>query len=59
MLINPSSQLIIDGECKKGCYKNDVLTYEYRIYNGTFSWYSIIWQRFPDPLNLLPSNKLI
>ena len=39
--INPSSQLIIDGQCIEGCPLNNTVQYNFTVYvdlNGNFTW---------------------
>jgi len=56
MLINPSSQLILDGMCKDGCDNGDV-KYKYTVYTGTMTnSIDLSWTQFGDPLNLFPGK---
>jgi len=58
MLINPSSQLIIDGLCKEGCGPADTIEYDYKVYEGTLqNSIDLSWTPFLDTKGLLPSMK--
>jgi hypothetical protein len=55
MLINPSSQLIIDGLCKEGCGPDDSVEYNYKVYSGSIiNSIDLSWTPFVDNLGLLP-----
>ncbi len=56
MLINPSSQLILDGFCKEGCRPDDTIEYSYNVYSGNLTnSLDIYWLPFNDYLNIFPS----
>jgi hypothetical protein len=56
MLINPSSQLIIDGLCKEGCGPGDSVEYNYKVYKGNINnSIDLSWTPFNDNLGLIPS----
>ena len=55
--INPSSQIIIDGECKEGCITETTL-YAYIVSFSTDSNQNskIAWQRITETTNLILGN---
>ncbi len=56
MLINPSSQLILDALCKEGCQPGDSIEYSYKVSSGNLTGsLDLVWFPFVDSQGIFPS----